>query len=748
MASPQSRNTDQYWGRTIQDYPIYYSWESLTAAYQVPVDEASRAIGREVALRTIEQISTIAHPSVQASLNTELVHLITLEKLQHILELPRYPGELDNFALPGLVAGCITLMSTVKPSPFHYEYGYVCFRIMVIALNTCLLKHGRDPNEALQIPNAYFPTNYLADLWRQTAFLLLADLQGRSEVFPEMPNMRLGPQALSHLEAMRLDVLLDLLHGDQKNFSILLKEFNSLGLSGLMYVLSKFVEKNKADMNKERYQDRFLIPFTRIFYRYRLLVPDFTIELQTVKRIHNAGMLVGEMCGKPPNADLEDSRNIMEAFSRSMGAPEPTRLPDCLGLMNYASKFVMPGCEDLVGKMGEAAIQVVWNFIPAGQPDVLMQGLALLLKAITIMFDDLNLSRIDKQPWMDSLLDSVFEADIMSLLLRLALLIPTLCSENPECRLDEAIQEFVEILEYVPRNHLRARFLDSGTLRLWRKYLLYFGSSNLLSPSKPNAKHEGCSYIITSVCQQVLASQWAGQMKLAQPIGVCGNPRCPILVGAELSCSKQGTTYCDARCQGFDQMYGSPMSPGVTETLGSTNAQVKAPKALFDPLIYAIKTIWPDARIAQRKAKAIELNPRPIDSSHTFDDDSERAESEGKEQYARSQKHPLPTAQRGKVLGGKKVRGQQGCLGRLKERRNHLSKLFLEMKDQTTPTLELQIWLPDPLSNQDSVTKVYFSPAFPNLSYLLSWPFLKDLPEPEATLEDMEARFEENRTQI
>ncbi|CAE6487797.1 unnamed protein product [Rhizoctonia solani] len=280
MTVPQSNEIHQQWGSTITEYPKFYSNTSLSGNSEAPVDETDRAIGRDVALRTIEQICMMDHSSIEEPCNTELVNYITLEQLRCISKLARCPGELDNFALPRLVAGCVTLMVSIKPSPFHYEYGYLCFRIIVIAINTCLLKHGRDSTEPLRIPT-YFPNNYLTDLWTETAILLKAELAGYSEVFFEKTDMRSGPRTAPYLEALRLDVLLALLHDNQKNFTILLKEANSLGLSGLMYVLLKFVEKNKADMSEEQYQERFLIPYTRIFYRYRLFVPDFPFELDT-----------------------------------------------------------------------------------------------------------------------------------------------------------------------------------------------------------------------------------------------------------------------------------------------------------------------------------------------------------------------------------------------------------------------------------------------------------------------------------
>ncbi|EUC55391.1 hypothetical protein RSOL_113670, partial [Rhizoctonia solani AG-3 Rhs1AP] len=244
MTDPQSIETHPHWGRTINDYPKVYSYASVLADLEIPPDEPGRVIGREVALRTIEQLCTIVPPNMDRS-NNRLVHRITLEKLKCTLELTRFPDELDNFAFPGLIVGCITLMSSIKPSPFHFEYGFLCFKIMVIALDVCILKYARDPTEPLQIPNSYSPNNYLTDLWTETAIILGAVLNGYSNTFIGVSDMGSKPQTALHLEALKLDVLLIILDDNQIIFTSVLKEANSLGLAGLMYLFLRFVENKQ-----------------------------------------------------------------------------------------------------------------------------------------------------------------------------------------------------------------------------------------------------------------------------------------------------------------------------------------------------------------------------------------------------------------------------------------------------------------------------------------------------------------------
>ncbi|CAE6372074.1 unnamed protein product [Rhizoctonia solani] len=436
MTDPQSIETHPHWGRTINDYHKVYNCASVLADLEIPPDETGRAVRRDMALRAIQQICTIDALDTNRPLNNELANRITLEKLQCILELTRFSGELDNFALPGLVAGCITLMLSIKPSPFYFEYGYLCFKILVISLDTCLLKRGRDPTEPLQIPNAYSPHNYLADLWTETALLIGAELQGYSDILIGVPDMKFGPRNIPHLKVLKLDALLILLHDNQITFTNVLKEADSLGLAGLMYILLKFVENKKADMDEEQYQDKLVMPFARILYRYRLFAPEFPFELDTMAKIINyTGLLVRKLCGRPLNVDYGDSRSVLKAYSTIMKTQESAKLPECIALTNFAAAFATPGCEDLVAEVIDAAMEVIWKWLygPAG-PDLLMKMLARLLGEIHEMLKESELSCANNQLWMDAMLQSILITDLLSLVLRIILVMPTSCYSDPESK--------------------------------------------------------------------------------------------------------------------------------------------------------------------------------------------------------------------------------------------------------------------------------------------------------------------------
>ncbi|CAE6487798.1 unnamed protein product [Rhizoctonia solani] len=153
----------------------------------------------------------------------------------------------------------------------------------------------------------------------------------------------------------------------------------------------------------------------------------------------------------------------------------------------------------------------------------------------------------------------------------------------------------MELMEHIPNDHLKARLRDSGTLWVWRKYLIYFGSSSLRSPSHSDCtEHYECTNVIIHIFQNIWADQWADELSAVQPLGICGNPRCPFPYAAEFACRKHSTPYCSARCQGLGSIYALPMSPDETETLGGASSQCKAPPSWVNPLVYVIDTVWPE----------------------------------------------------------------------------------------------------------------------------------------------------------
>ncbi|EUC53956.1 hypothetical protein RSOL_022040, partial [Rhizoctonia solani AG-3 Rhs1AP] len=160
--------------------------------------------------------------------------------LKNVLELTRFPGEFENFALPSLVAGSIVLMSSVQPMPLAYEYGYLCFRVLVFSLNTCLINHGYNLDFTIERMRGASAGAHLDLFWGGAADLIAGELSSILGFERRLTHiLDPDPQQVPILESGKLDMLLNLLYGDQKNFLLALMTADSLQLPDYSLLVRK-----------------------------------------------------------------------------------------------------------------------------------------------------------------------------------------------------------------------------------------------------------------------------------------------------------------------------------------------------------------------------------------------------------------------------------------------------------------------------------------------------------------------------
>ncbi|CAE6479027.1 unnamed protein product, partial [Rhizoctonia solani] len=71
---------------------------------------------------------------------------VALSSLETALVLAQDQATIHHLANPAVISGCIRLIqAAINQSPgvislFSHEYGYLCFRLLSVALDTCLLR--------------------------------------------------------------------------------------------------------------------------------------------------------------------------------------------------------------------------------------------------------------------------------------------------------------------------------------------------------------------------------------------------------------------------------------------------------------------------------------------------------------------------------------------------------------------------------------------------------------------------------
>ncbi|KEP46705.1 hypothetical protein V565_185000 [Rhizoctonia solani 123E] len=580
MSEIISHETSEYWGLTVDHYPRLYQNDALSTLTQVILDDEHRGLWRQDALRTMEDICMLSDPKLDLLISAEIHKRVTLEKLKLVHKLSLNVNELDNFALSRLVAGCVILLLSVKPSPLYFEYGYLCFRIMVISLNFCLLRYAyRSDPDAREMHDDSDDNNIsLLNLWTACAGLLRVELTGCAKEF--YGSSYAGPPGhwnITLLEQPKFEELLNVLHTDQKNLTIALKGSRSLGLSSFMYVLWKFIETKRAVIGIDEYQERFLKPYSRILYRCFLVLPRFKSELSAAKLVSCLVDTPEFMLVDSKPVDLEDSRNMIQAYTRYLKYESQKNALDVLQsfrMLAFVTPLVTPGCDDLIPDAFKATMQTIWQILlaPRLEPIKPAETLEFVLQCLWVILTRLEPSFEEDcpEPWIFDLTKSIITSDLVGIMLRVALYATSPTNERARQKslssstsshsreavdgehmlktLRKIAHFSMDIMSLIPDETLEHRLRESGSFRDWRKYLTFFGSYDLFDPLHINrTTYYACTFWVGELCGYVLGEEWKEEMLAMQTSAICGNPRCPFPFGAEFG--NGGVPYCNMRCQ-------------------------------------------------------------------------------------------------------------------------------------------------------------------------------------------------------
>ncbi|KDN33894.1 hypothetical protein RSAG8_13011, partial [Rhizoctonia solani AG-8 WAC10335] len=226
-----------HWGRPLDLYKDSYQ---LEAAQQITISAAAEREGLE-AIGLVSQLALDVHERNSRHKS----NIITLPLLESILKLTLSPNTLRHLDDPFLFSGCIHLMAMVKPlgkpSPFSYEYGYICFRIAAISLGICMLVGNDLLDKALSTIKANPETELLFMLSvsiAQTAqvYIQRGELDG---IDPAWDKLRDGPQGANLAIDSDMFLFLETLWKDRILFLQVMKETYSPGLAVLFAVTLK-----------------------------------------------------------------------------------------------------------------------------------------------------------------------------------------------------------------------------------------------------------------------------------------------------------------------------------------------------------------------------------------------------------------------------------------------------------------------------------------------------------------------------
>ncbi|CAE6440887.1 unnamed protein product [Rhizoctonia solani] len=553
MSFPPADVPHVLWGREYPSYCLSYDNESVA----VPLLPEKEPRSRVNTLDTINLIYALGSVCASGMTSGEYVtSRITLPMLVDVFEMTKVPQHLGYMAESPFISGCVSLMSSVLPSFFRYEYGYICFRILVIALDACLLKQSNCLDETIERMSVAPTSQRFSIFWDASALLTYQR---------EKEDKHLESVVLAQIfDKSVLDRLLQLLNDDRKMLLLVLKRTSSIALSGLLFTLFRRLVGTDAPYGYDENPDRFkniILPYSRILWRYLLLPRVSDAEDMVIIHLHNLSSSYARL-NDDKAVDVEDARNILQEFNERLGASERISVVYGTTLIRFVAPLVCPGCESLVPTTFKLSIKTLWGSLLSGKEDkevarYMVSGFLLYLRDI---IEALKPRYFTHQPWIWQVVDHVVKEDLVDLALRAMLTAPCFNVkqlDHHESQLLSAAIEFMMALKNLaPHPDFSIRFYDSGILGDWCKYYFYFrvyGTENTaLDSDNPKAKDAlspnwACGEIVAGVMEAIMGTRWRDF--LCEMAGSCDNPRCPWPVNSRFFCMDCiDLIYCGAEC--------------------------------------------------------------------------------------------------------------------------------------------------------------------------------------------------------
>ncbi|CAE6454769.1 unnamed protein product [Rhizoctonia solani] len=558
------------WGRPLNQY--VHSWGSDSFRKRAHWDARAESEIRNHARTAISMICDMGLPED----DEEGPPRITLSMLRSIADLALSPGTFSELGYPKLVDGCIRLMRMVSLSKvmlFKYEYGYICFRIMIIALDVCCLQRAKRFDRTIARMQAEPETEMLSILSEEVSYLalnLLSDKQGtRCDWLLGMNTYDplYGSQQMAFTTDQGLMFLLTLLFLDQKGFLKALGSTYSPGLSMVLTALWRYVVPRAPRM--EIALGKTLVSmFYLAYFRYTLVAP-ICEDAFLASIYYNVEWWAAT---KDRPADEEDEREKIMICTRRLSSagthwfcpPLVSRIPI---MTQYLLSRLANGVEDLLPRLFGSTINRLWDARIRNEStgDQFLKTVKNTIGFLRSGLECLNERSYSDQLVLSELADELIRHDMLDLIAQIAFSLPVRpqgLSEQENENLQFmacSVAFFKSLSNLIPKDPLRIKF-RVVLPDIW-KYILH--SLQMVSMHEPALSDHfsqmgDCMLrigIVIGFKHELLAAQdeWA----------YCNHERCPSpqdKVRSLLACDRCGAAYCSKACQVSEWMNGSMRS--------------------------------------------------------------------------------------------------------------------------------------------------------------------------------------------
>ncbi|CAE7194757.1 unnamed protein product [Rhizoctonia solani] len=363
------------------------------------------------------------------------------------------------------------------------------------------------------------------------------------------------PPALQH---SKLTMLFNLIHGDLKNFLIALMTADSLHLSGMLFILYKYLEVEQKARGDAECIRTLYVPYSRIFRRYRLVHPD----------INHEGLLLTLIFSSLPGMstlrdkfliDDEDSRNVIHAYNQCLRTTLTISCKDAAHLMGFIKPLFTPRCEDLMPSIIDSTFWLFWETWPEIEETDTMARVvqAYGLYFLQIFDESMKPLRSNPEPWRFELVDVMMRSNILELIFRLALALSDSSTPDTEratkgrikALFESTIAFWEKAVDYTPKDYFEQRLIKSGLIDEWFRYFAYFTERLYCRPSAADDIVLPFTMLFSRAVTAILGMKWSSMQFSFQVTGTCEYPRCAYPTNASTGCSGcMKAVYCSPRC--------------------------------------------------------------------------------------------------------------------------------------------------------------------------------------------------------
>ncbi|CUA74325.1 hypothetical protein RSOLAG22IIIB_11152 [Rhizoctonia solani] len=298
------------------------------------------------------------------------------------MALSRSPLYLRHFESPSLISGCIKLMASVqvagKPSPFNYEYGYLCFKIITLAVGVCLLARRYELAGTISEMIAD-QDSILLDIFSRRVSQVVAEeteeAYGRDPAcdwilgWIKAPNRPQQPPLASRTDIMTLLVILE---GDRKAFLKSVSSTVTPGLSGVMFMIWRHVHAKCISKTHSR-PESIAVPFSEVLWRCMLAATKD--EVTPFMYMFNDMESISDLWDKHSKRyDEGDSINVLNTYIMRL---DPTNLQrysrltsvEMTAILRFIKWTVEPGCEALIPRVFSMSLDRAWEAVAEKEVD-------------------------------------------------------------------------------------------------------------------------------------------------------------------------------------------------------------------------------------------------------------------------------------------------------------------------------------------------------------------------------------------